>query len=283
LSDHRFGVSTHLFHESRLTREHLADIAGHGFEAVEVFATRAHFDYRDPRATAELAEWLSDLRLSFHSMHAPIVEAIRAGKWVGSFSIAASDETRRKAAIAEIAATLNVATTVPFQYLVLHLGIPDGQQMPGGDNQRDAARRSVEEIAARAAEVNVRVALEVMPNSLSSAAAICHLIEDELEGLDVGICLDYGHAHLMGDLSDAIETVSGHLWTTHVHDNDGRTDDHRVPFAGRIDWDAAMMETQKIGYDGVLMFEVANTGDPIEVLKRTVKARERLEHMFVAF
>jgi sugar phosphate isomerase/epimerase len=283
LSDHRFGVSTHLFHESRLTREHLADIAGHGFEAVEVFATRAHFDYRDPRAAADLAEWLSDLGLSFHSMHAPIVEAIRAGKWVGAFSIAAGDETRRKAAIAEIAATLNVARTVPFQYLVLHLGIPDGQQTPGGDNQRDAARRSVEEIAALAAEVNVRVALEVMPNSLSSAAAICQLIEDDLEGLDVGICLDYGHANLMGDLSDAIETVSGHLWTTHVHDNDGRGDDHRVPFAGRIDWDAAMMETQKIGYDDVLMFEVANTGDPIEVLKRTVKARERLEHMFVAF
>jgi sugar phosphate isomerase/epimerase len=283
LSDHRFGISTHLFHESRLTREHLADIAGHGFEAVEVFATRGHFDYHDPRAAAELAEWMADLRLSFHSMHAPIVEALRAGKWVGSFSIAAGDETRRKAAIAEVAATLKVAETVPFQYLVLHLGIPDGQQTPAADNQPEAARRSVEEVTALASAVNVRVALEVMPNALSSAAAICHLIEDELEGLDVGICLDYGHANLMGDLGDAIETVSGHLWTTHVHDNDGRNDDHRVPFAGRIDWDAAMMETQKIGYDGVLMFEVADTGDPIEVLKRTVKARERLEHMFVAF
>ena len=62
-----------------------------------------------------------------------------------------------------------------------------------------------------------------------------------------------------------------------------RSDDHLPPFGGSIDWDVAMMETQKIGYDGVLMFEVANTGDPIEVLKRTVKARERLEHMFVAF
>jgi sugar phosphate isomerase/epimerase len=131
--------------------------------------------------------------------------------------------------------------------------------------------------------VNVRIALEVMPNKLSSAGAICHLIEDELDGLDVGICLDYGHANLMGDLSDAIETVGGHLWTTHVHDNDGRKDDHRVPFAGRIDWDAAIMETQKIGYDGVLMFEVENTGNPLEVLDRAVKARERLEHMFVAF
>ena len=283
MPDHRFGVSTHLFHESRLTREHLADIAGHGFEAVEVFATRAHFDYHDPAAAAQLAEWLSDLQLSFHSMHAPIVDAMRGGKWVGGYSIASGDENRRKAALAEIAAALKVAATVPFTYLVVHLGIPDGQSAPANDNQPDAARRSVDEIVGLAGAANVRVALEVMPNKLSSAASICHLIEEQLDGLDVGICLDYGHAHLMGDLGDAIETVSGHLWTTHVHDNDGRQDDHRVPFAGRIDWDAAIMETQKIGYDDVLMFEVADTGDPIEVLKRAVKARERLEHMFVAF
>jgi sugar phosphate isomerase/epimerase len=283
LSDHRFGVSTHLFHEARLSREHLVDIAGHGFESVEVFATRAHFDYHDARAIAQLGEWLADARLSFHSMHAPIVDAIRGGKWVGAYSIATADETKRKAAIAEIAATLKVAATVPFKYLVVHLGIPDGQTVPANDNQPDAARRSVEDIVALASAVNVRVALEVMPNKLSSAGAISYLIEEQLDGVDVGICLDYGHANLMGDLSDAIETVGGHLWTTHVHDNDGRKDDHRVPFAGRIDWDAAIMETQKIGYDGVLMFEVENTGDPIEVLKRTVKARERLEHMFVAF
>lgn len=283
MSEHRFGVSTHLFHETRLSREHLADIAGHGFDAVEVFATRTHFDYHDARAAAQLAEWLSELSLTFHSMHAPIVDAIRGGKWVGSYSIAAGDDSRRKAAIAEIAATLKIAATAPFKYLVVHLGIPDGQAAAANDNQSDAARRSIEEIVAIAGDAGVSVALEVMPNALSSAAAICQLIEEQFEGLDVGICLDYGHANLMGDLGDAIETVSGHLWTTHVHDNDGRTDDHRVPFAGRIDWDAAIMETQKIGYDGVLMFEVADTGDPIEVLKRTAKARERLEHMFVAF
>ncbi|HKC56284.1 MAG TPA: TIM barrel protein, partial [Vicinamibacterales bacterium] len=229
MPEHRFGVSTHLFHETRLGREQLADIAGHGFEAVEVFATRAHFDYHDARAVAQLAEWLSELQLAFHSMHAPIVDAIRGGKWVGAYSIAAGDETRRKAAVAEIAATLKVAAAVPYTYLVVHLGTPDGQSAPPTDNQPDAARRSVEQIVALASEVNVRVAFEVMPNKLSSAASICHLIEEQLDGLDVGICFDYGHANLMGDLGDAIETVSGHLWTTHVHDNDGRQDDHRVP------------------------------------------------------
>jgi hypothetical protein len=43
------------------------------------------------------------------------------------------------------------------------------------------------------------------------------------------------------------------------------------------------METQKIGYDGTLMFEVADTGDPVNVLERCVKARARLEKTFVTF
>ena len=49
-----FGLSTHLFHGERLTRTHLEVIKAHGFDAVEVFATRTHVDYRDPRSVDEL-------------------------------------------------------------------------------------------------------------------------------------------------------------------------------------------------------------------------------------
>ncbi len=44
-----------------------------------------------------------------------------------------------------------------------------------------------------------------------------------------------------------------------MHDNGGKRDDHLVPYAGSINWDLAMMETQKIGYDGVMMFEVGRS------------------------
>jgi sugar phosphate isomerase/epimerase len=278
----RFGVSTHLFHEHRLTRDHLVHVAAHGFEAVELFATRAHFDYHDDSARAQLAEWLSDTRLELHSVHAPAFDALRNGKWVGAFSNASSDEGRRRAAIAEAEAALGLAKHVPFRFLVTHLGVPASEAV-GADNRRDAARRSVEDLVALAATVKVRVAIEVIPNPLSSASDLRDLIEEDLDGLDVGVCLDYGHAHLMGDLGEAIETLSGHLLTTHVHDNGGRHDDHLVPFAGTIDWDAAMMSTQKIGYDGMFMLEVGDAGDPVDVLRRSVKARERLEKTFVTF
>jgi sugar phosphate isomerase/epimerase len=278
----RFGVSTHLFHEHRLTRDHLVHIAAHGFEALELFATRAHFDYHDDSARAQLAEWLSDTRLELHSVHAPAFEALRNGRWVGAFSNATSDEARRRATIAEAEAALALASHVPFRYLVTHLGVPMSEAGPG-DNRRDAARRSVEDLVGLAARVNVRVALEVIPNPLSSAADLRDLIEEDLDGLDVGVCLDYGHAHLMGDLGEAIETLSGHLLTTHVHDNGGTRDEHLVPFAGSIDWEPAMMSTQKIGYDGIFMLEVGDTGDPVDVLRRCVRARERLEKTFVIF
>jgi sugar phosphate isomerase/epimerase len=283
LADHRFGVSTHLFHESPLTREHLVHIAAHGFEAIELFATRSHFDYHDDRAIAALGEWLADTRLELHSVHAPIFEGLRRGQWVGPLSNATGDEKRRAAAVAETRAALEVARRLPYRFLVVHLGIPSAAPQAAGDNQPDAARRSLEEIVALAAGVGVQVAVEVIPNPLSGPETLVHLIEEQFEGLDVGICLDYGHAHLMGDLGEAIETISGHLWTTHVHDNHGREDEHLVPFGGTINWDAAMMATQKIGYDGPLMLEVADTGSPVDVLRRSVAARERLEKTFVTF
>jgi sugar phosphate isomerase/epimerase len=281
--DRKFGVSTHLFHEKRLTRDHLVHVAGHGFEAVEVFATRSHFDYRDPQAIRSLKEWLTDTGLELHSVHAPIGEAFTGGKIVGSFSNASADEARRRRAVDQATAALEIAAVVPFRRLVLHLGAAPEHAQGDRDNQPAAARRSVEEIAALAWSVHVQVAIEVIPNPLSSPAALCRLVEEELEGVDVGICLDYGHANLGGDVVEAIETVSGHMMATHVHDNGGRRDDHLVPFAGRIDWDTAMMATQKVGYDGVLMFEVADGGDALAVLKKAAAARERLQKLFVTF
>ena len=282
MTDQEFGVSTHLFHNSQLTRDHLGHIARHGFRAVELFATRSHFDYRDSSAIARLAEWLRQANLTLHSVHAPIFEAFRGGQGIGSFSIAAGDDVLRRAAVGEIREAIRLADHVPYRFLVVHVGT-SARDSKDLDNRRDAARRSVDDIAPLAAEAGIRIALEVIPNPLSSASMLVSFIEDDLDTPDVGICLDYGHAHLMGDLGEAIETISGHLSTTHVHDNGGRQDDHLVPFEGTIDWDAAMMETQKIGYDGVLMLEVADTGNPLEVLRQAAQARDRLEKTFVTF
>ena len=166
----RFGVSTHLFHDQRLSRTHLAQIAAHGFEAVEVFATRTHFDYHDPAAIAQLAEWLKETGLALHGIHAPIVESMAAGdQWGAPISIGVSDNARRQAAVKEMDAALNIARQIQTNVFVVHLGTPTVQ---GGENNRTAAFRSVEDICRLADPIAVRVALEVIPNPLSDATSL---------------------------------------------------------------------------------------------------------------
>ena len=53
------------------------------------------------------------------------------------------------------------------------------------------------------------VVVEVIANPLSNPEALVRLIEEDLDELDLGICLDYGHAHMLGDLAESIETVVG--------------------------------------------------------------------------
>ena len=88
----RFGISTHLYHDQELTRDHLAAIASYGFEAVEVFATRSHFDYHDASSIERLAGWLNETGLALHGIHAPITDRLSPGdKWGAVISNAVSD------------------------------------------------------------------------------------------------------------------------------------------------------------------------------------------------
>ena len=57
--------------------------------------------------------------------------------------------------------------------------------------------------------------------------------------------MDVGHAHILGDTAEAIETTSEYLVTTHIHDNRGSSDDHLVPFQGSIDWAATSWRSRR--------------------------------------
>ena len=273
----RFGLSTHLFHGQRLAREHLKEIAAAGFTGVELFATRTHFDYHNPSVIGDLQQWLGETGLELTAVHAPVGERFTGGRWGGVLSLASADADARARALAEAEQALHVARRIPVPVMVTHLGIPR-TQLPGpGENSREAARRSIEALAALAGPLGVTLALEVLPNELSRPGSLVHFVEEAIDAPGVGICLDFGHAHLDGDLVDAVETVSEHLIATHVHDNRGRVDDHLLPFDGTIDWPGALTALQKVGYEGPLTFEIAARGAARETLKKARRARDRVQ------
>jgi sugar phosphate isomerase/epimerase len=179
----QFGVSTHLFHAQRLCRAHLLDIAAHGFETVEVFATRSHFDYHNPAVVADVQEWLAEAGLTLSSIHAP------AGP-VGAVTPEQNE------------AALFVARRIPVAVFVMHF-----------EGRRDRARKNVERFAELAVPLGVTIAIEVPEHSPPGSAV--HIIEEEIEAR-VGIALDCARADRDGDLIDAIEVVAEHLAAVRV-------------------------------------------------------------------
>ena len=287
MAKRQYGVSTHLYHHQRLCCDHLLEIAAHGFEVVEIFATRTHFDYHNPASVADLQQWLAEAGLDLRSIHAPIAESYARGRWSGTLSIASADPDERAHAVGEAERALHIARRIPVPVLVAHLGLPRsqrGETQAGGDT-RAAARRSIEELQRIAGPLGVRIAVEVIPNELSRAGSLVHFVEEDLalaedmDGAGVGICLDFGHAHLDGDVVDAIETVSEHLIATDVHDNRGRTDDHLMPFDGTIDWAAALTAVQKVGFEGPFMLEIVGQGSAKATLARAKQTRQRMERL----
>ena len=78
----------------------------------------------------------------------------------------------------------------------------------------------------------------------STAADVLELAER----LDAMVCWDFGHANLTGLCQSVeLEKLRGRVRCLHVHDNDGVTDSHRIPFecadhtplGGAVDWEDA--------------------------------------------
>lgn len=273
-----FGLSTRLFHSEPLGPAHVEAAAAHGFTALELFALRTHADYHAPATGRDLATWCANAGVRLHSVHAPVADSVTdtptGAAWAGVLSSAAAQASARDRAIDAYARVLGLAEQVPYACLVLHLGVPDA--LATMENQRDGALRTLEAVLPMAQRAGVDLALEVIPNGLSSARQLVRLLDDEdLPG--VGIGFDVGHAHLMGDVADALDLAGGYVITVDVHDTRGRHDDHRVPLDGTVDWPGVCAGLQKIGYDGVLTFELAADGDALATLARAGAARQRLE------
>jgi len=88
-----------------------------------------------------------------------------------------------------------------------------------------------------------------------------------VDGFDdamVGICWDTGHAHIQHlDQGKAIRALGKRLKATHIQDNDGRSDQHLLPFYGSIDWFSIIDALRAIGYGGDFTYEVHNSIRPL--------------------
>jgi sugar phosphate isomerase/epimerase len=145
---------------------------------------------------------------------------------------------RRLEMVDEIKRALEIAETVPFRYLIQHLGV-SGEEF--SERKVEAAFSALEQISLFARQRGVEVLLENIPNALSSAERL--MLFRELTHLHLNFVFDVGHAHMCEGVDAAFGVMKDLIRSTHIHDNNGREDKHLFPFGsegGSVDWKATM-------------------------------------------
>lgn len=90
----------------------------------------------------------------------------------------------------------------------------------------------------------------------------------------IRMCLDTGHAHITGDVVQAMREAAPMIAYLHIHDNDGQQDDHRMPGDGTIDWSAFAGALKSTGNQAPRMLEVFYDEARVEALNKSgLKAR----------
>jgi sugar phosphate isomerase/epimerase len=229
-------LSTYRYVHQPLSREMLQGIARAGIRGVEIFCASSHFSYRSPEALRELAGALGEYRLELHSLHSPTERNMSPGRESGiPMSISETERIRRIDAVDEVKRAIDVAETVPFRYLIQHLG--SGRQ-EADPRRYDAAFTSLEHLSLFAKQRGVTIAVENTPNELGAPASLVQFVKETR--LDLRFCFDIGHAHLDAGVAESFELMRPRIVTTHIHDNHGEKDEHLLPYSGTIDWDAAL-------------------------------------------
>jgi sugar phosphate isomerase/epimerase len=272
------ALSTLLFVEHRLTAAWLDRIWDAGIPLVEIFCAKQHFDYRNKMQYAELGYWLRDSELKIHSLHSPMFSDDVWGRTGPNavLDITEPVKTRRLQVVDEIKRALEVAETIPFKFLVQHLGVTGEEYDP---RRIDSAFSALEEINIFAKERGVDVLIENTPNDHSSAERL--LLFLEATHLDLGFCFDSGHANMKEGVDTAYKLMKSRIRSTHIHDNDGKSDKHLFPTiaeGGTINWPRAMdaLRSQPGRYPLLLeLHEVPEIPRPLEVVKRVFENLEK--------
>ena len=275
------ALSTYLLVNHRLSNVLLDRIWEAGIPLVEIFCARQHLDYHNRAQIAELGHWFRESALKLHSLHSPLHTDEYGGRSGPQAVINITEPVKGKRIpmLDEIKRALEVAETIPFPYLIQHIGVT-GQEYD--ERSVDAAFTALEEISLFARQRGVEVLLENTPNALASAERLLMFLNTTQ--LNLNVCLDVGHAHMNEGVDTAYRLLKSRIRSTHVHDNDGKEDLHLFPMLaggqGTIDWLGAMqlLRSQEDRYPLLLeLREVPDMGSPFDALRRVFDTLEGLK------
>jgi sugar phosphate isomerase/epimerase len=221
----------------------------------------------------EIAEWFRGSGVPLNSVHSPLYADYEWGRTgADPINLASTDRAGLVEATDEVKRALEIAEQIPFRFLVQHLGLPNESF---SEKKFESAMTSIEHLRAFAKPLGVRILLENIPNELSTPEKLVEMIQTAHFD-DVGICFDFGHAHMVNSVRESFEIVAPRICSTHVHDNAKDRDSHLWPGKGTIDWKEAMELLRSAPQTPPLMLELEGD-EKVNPLEKLAETFEKLE------
>jgi sugar phosphate isomerase/epimerase len=251
MNDWPVGLSTGCFYKRHIM-QCLETIRKGGFCMIEVCSFPAHLDYHDKAIVKKAGQMMKDLGMEAYSFHAPFSDDI---------DITSLDPSVRSFAIKEMMSAAESAAMMGARYLVIHPG-PEKVIRPSAEERlarMKNAAESLQHLSLQCQSLGMSLMLEnMLPHLLFGNISDMSWIMGAVHEMNLGACLDTGHAHLSNSLYHVMRRLSGHLRLIHVNDNLGKNDDHVPPGQGQIDWIRVMRGLQELHFRGGIIVELAS-------------------------
>ena len=219
-------------------------IAAYGIPCLEI--TWQRFPHWDHEACRQMRKGLAAFGLWVRSVHAPFGNEL---------NVIDVDPLARLHALEAHRSVLRGGAELGAELMVMHPGREYQSQRPL-EEIVGVCVDVVGEVTELAAELEMSVALEnVLPAHAIHDHAVVREIVERVGHPALGVCLDTGHANVVDSVHKAVGAFARLINHIHLHDNDGKADEHLLPTLGSIDWLRFYRELRETGYEGPLTLE----------------------------
>ena len=239
-----------------LTEENFIRLQNSQISAIEI---SMRWDLYPEINYKELAQLSKQYHITLWSYHLPFVP-------FEELELSAIDPAVRKHTLAYFTQLIQKATDIGIDKFVVH---PSGEPIDPAERsiRMQYAMESLDQLAQIAHPYGAVIAVEDLPRTClgNCSSEIQQLISanDKLR-----VCFDTNHL-LAEDNLHFMEQLAGKILTVHISDYDFTDERHWLPGEGRVDWSKMTEMFQKIGYQGVWMYELG-----LKIPKSILRPRE---------
>ena len=213
-----FAISTSFNYEFKLN-DNLRAISAAGFKYISLGGRTGHSDYTKSQGRDKIKRLVQEYGLTIDSVHAPFGP---------SCDLTQTQEIFARGAVIEIKRAIQSTSELGVPHMIVHLcGFK-----PSHINERlKVIRKTLPEIIKCAEDSGVIIALE---NLNEASMPLFNFAMELSDSPSLGVCYDNGHEMLHSNEYETIHKYGNRIKVIHLHDNDGVTDLHQVPFEGKL-------------------------------------------------